>query len=186
MANGQFVVSRGVPGSTCPTCRFVVTPYDLRRALPALKIRCVMNSDGCSTHLTVEELDTHWHTQCQFVTECCACGTELLRQHPDLNMSDVTNPCQTIQMANGQFVVSHAVPGSTCTCTQYFDLLSVSIHWRNCNWSTKKDSVCLIPLLLFLCRNLYTSHCVCTIIIPSRITDRSATILLLWRQKLHM
>jgi len=36
-------------------------------------------------------------------------------------------------MANGQFVVSRGVPGSTCTCTQYFDLLSVSIHWRNCN-----------------------------------------------------
>ena len=89
------------------------------------------------------------------------------------------NVRHTIQMANGQFVVSRGVPGRTRTCTQYFDLLSVSIHWRNCNWSTEKHSVCLITLLLFLCCNRYTSHCVSTIIIPSRITDRSATILLL-------
>jgi len=136
-------------------------------------------AEQCSTHLTVEELDTNLHSKCQFVTERCACGTEILRQHPDLNMSDVTNPCHTIQMANGQFVLSHGVPGRTRTCTQYFDLLSVSIHWRNCNWSTEKHSVCLITLLLFLCCNRYTSHCVSTIIIPSQITDRNATILLL-------
>ena len=72
---------------TCPTCRSVMTSYDLRRALPALcnvigrlVMRCVNHAAGCSTQLTVEQLETHLSSDCQSVTERCECGMELLRR----------------------------------------------------------------------------------------------------------
>ena len=72
---------------TCPTCRSVMTSYDLRRALPALcnvigrlVMRCVNHTAGCSTQLPVERLETHLRTDCQWVLERCECGTEFLRR----------------------------------------------------------------------------------------------------------
>jgi len=72
---------------TCPTCRSVLTSYDLRRALPALcnvigrlVMQCVNHAVGCSKRLPVEQLEQHLHTDCQWVTESCECGAELLRR----------------------------------------------------------------------------------------------------------
>jgi len=75
---------------TCPTCRSVMTSSDVRRALPALcnvigrlVMRCVNHAAGCTVRLTVEQLDAHLRTECQWVMEHCECGADVLRR--DLN-----------------------------------------------------------------------------------------------------
>ena len=72
---------------TCPTCRAVMSSYDLRSALPALcnvigrlVMRCVNHVAGCSARLPVERLEMHLKRDCECVMDQSECGLKMLRR----------------------------------------------------------------------------------------------------------